>query len=73
MGASWDTEVAAVSLGVHRTTIYRRMRRLGIPVPTSAETTLANVDLSPTPTISRFAGISADLHGMDANRANATA
>jgi len=31
---AWDTEIAADRLGVHRTTIYRRMRRLGIPVPT---------------------------------------
>jgi DNA-binding NtrC family response regulator len=73
MGASWDTEVAAVSLGVHRTTIYRRMRRLGIPVPTSTGTTLADVEHSATETIGRFAAISADLHGADANRANATA
>jgi len=35
-GASWDTERAAATLGVHRTTIYRRMRRLGIPVPSSS-------------------------------------
>lgn len=27
---SWDTDSAAVSLGVHRATIYRRMERLGI-------------------------------------------
>ena len=37
MSASWDTEAAARSLGVHRTTIYRRMRRLGIPVPSTRE------------------------------------
>lgn len=30
---AWDTERAAAMLGVHRATIYRRMRRLGIPVP----------------------------------------
>ena len=30
---AWDTERAAEVLGVHRATIYRRMRRLGIPVP----------------------------------------
>lgn len=34
--AGWDTERAALRLGVHRTTIYRRMRRLGIPVPSLA-------------------------------------
>ncbi|HWH50903.1 MAG TPA: sigma-54 dependent transcriptional regulator [Gemmatimonadaceae bacterium] len=33
--ACGDTELAAERLGVHRATIYRRMRRLGIPVPTS--------------------------------------
>jgi DNA-binding NtrC family response regulator len=31
--ASWDTEVAASALGVHRATIYRRMRRFGIDMP----------------------------------------
>ena len=35
MAADWDTERVAASLGVHRTTVYRRMRRLGIPVPSS--------------------------------------
>jgi DNA-binding NtrC family response regulator len=30
---AWDTERAAAMLGVHRATIYRRMRRLGISVP----------------------------------------
>jgi DNA-binding NtrC family response regulator len=29
----WDTGVAAERLGVHRATIYRRMQRLGIPLP----------------------------------------
>jgi transcriptional regulator of acetoin/glycerol metabolism len=33
MNSQWDTEVAASRLGVHRTTVYRRMRRHGIPVP----------------------------------------
>jgi len=31
----WNTERAATSLGVHRTTIYRRMRRFGIRLPSS--------------------------------------
>lgn len=70
MGASWDTEVAALSLGVHRTTIYRRMRRLGIPVPTNAGV-LADVDHVVKPSISRFATISTDSQLLDANRANA--
>ena len=73
MGASWDTEVVAGSLGVHRTTIYRRMRRLGIPVPTSTGTALADVDAVSAQVIGRFATVSADLHALDANRANATA
>jgi len=37
ISASWDTEATAQTLGVHRTTIYRRMRRLGIPVPSTGE------------------------------------
>ncbi|MEP6493399.1 MAG: sigma 54-interacting transcriptional regulator [bacterium] len=31
-GASWDTERAASALGIHRATIYRRMKRHGIDV-----------------------------------------
>ena len=31
--AAWDTERAAARLGVHRTTVYRRMQRLGITLP----------------------------------------
>lgn len=31
--AEWNTEAAASSLGIHRATIYRRMRRHGIEVP----------------------------------------
>ena len=31
---AWDTERAAAALCVHRATVYRRMRKLGIPVPT---------------------------------------
>lgn len=30
---AWDTALVALRFGVHRTTIYRRMRRYGIPVP----------------------------------------
>jgi transcriptional regulator of acetoin/glycerol metabolism len=29
----WDTARLAFTLGVHRTTIYRRMQRLGITLP----------------------------------------
>lgn len=32
---AWDTERAASALGVHRATVYRRMRRLGIPLPST--------------------------------------
>lgn len=35
LSSEWDTTAAASALGVHRTTIYRRMRRHGIPVPSS--------------------------------------
>jgi DNA-binding NtrC family response regulator len=31
--SAWDTARAAASLGVHRTTVYRRMQRLGIAAP----------------------------------------
>jgi transcriptional regulator of acetoin/glycerol metabolism len=31
--ASWDTEVVASELGVHRATVYRRVKRLGIELP----------------------------------------
>jgi DNA-binding NtrC family response regulator len=47
--ADWDTGLAAERLGVHRTTIYRRMRRLGIPVPTVAQQmiTVGDTDAEP--------------------------
>lgn len=35
LDASWDTERVAASLGVHRATVYRRMRRFGIPLPSA--------------------------------------
>lgn len=73
--ASWDTEVAASTLGVHRTTIYRRMRRLGISVPTRGGfLTGPRNDGAATPPmrVSGFATISGDLHGTIANRANST-
>jgi DNA-binding NtrC family response regulator len=31
--AAWDTERAAEGMGVHRSTLYRRLKRLGIPLP----------------------------------------
>jgi transcriptional regulator of acetoin/glycerol metabolism len=31
--ASWDVERAAIRLGMHRATLYRRMKRLGIGAP----------------------------------------
>jgi DNA-binding NtrC family response regulator len=34
--SAWDTVRAAASLGVHRATVYRRMQRLGIVVPSLA-------------------------------------
>jgi transcriptional regulator of acetoin/glycerol metabolism len=30
---AWNTEVVAKELGVHRATLYRRMRRLGLATP----------------------------------------
>lgn len=35
---AWDTARAAAELGVHRATVYRRMRRRGIFVPSAAST-----------------------------------
>ena len=70
-GMSWDTERAAQTLGVHRTTVYRRMRRLGIPVPSSV--TIAARDSSivdERSCVSGLASISAGVHATAANRAN---
>jgi two-component system NtrC family response regulator len=32
-GAAWDTERVATHLGVHRSTLYRRLKRLGVALP----------------------------------------
>jgi DNA-binding NtrC family response regulator len=73
--ASWDTEVAASTLGVHRTTVYRRMRRLGISVPSRSGFLRSpmNGDV-PTPPmfVGRFAAVRGDVHGGLANHANRT-
>ncbi|HSQ31480.1 MAG TPA: sigma 54-interacting transcriptional regulator [Gemmatimonadaceae bacterium] len=45
---AWDTERAAAMLGVHRATIYRRMRRLGIPVPSLGATYSLGAGLPPS-------------------------
>jgi hypothetical protein len=72
-GAAWDTEIAASTLGVHRTTVYRRMRRLGIPVPSGSSYPRADfLESSHAPSfIGGFAGIRGDLHDGGANPANA--
>jgi DNA-binding NtrC family response regulator len=41
--AEWDTERAAQTLGVHRATIYRKMKRLGVEVPSGRERRAARV------------------------------
>jgi two-component system nitrogen regulation response regulator NtrX len=69
-GTAWDTTRAAAMLGVHRTTVYRRMRRLGIVVPGAFERTVASAHLA-APLPSRgFAPISGDVHASGENRAN---
>jgi two-component system NtrC family response regulator/two-component system response regulator AtoC len=70
--ANWDTEQAAESLGVHRTTIYRRMRRLGIPLPSNAPLE-SREGVAATSGVSTFAPIRDDLQLSSATRANATA
>lgn len=71
MGASWDTERAAQTIGVHRATIYRRMRRLGITVPSSAGAGACVFDAQVS-AVRAFARGGAELQGSDANRANVT-
>jgi DNA-binding NtrC family response regulator len=74
MSSEWDTEVAASMIGVHRTTIYRRMRRHGIPVPSSSGNGLIEVPItSLVPPSGRFAPGCGDLRQREATRANATA
>jgi DNA-binding NtrC family response regulator len=46
---AWDTGRAASALGVHRATVYRRMRRLGIPVPSTRAPLVLEV-IPPRPT-----------------------
>jgi two-component system nitrogen regulation response regulator NtrX len=71
MGSSWDTERAAQTLGVHRTTVYRRMRRLRIVVP-SATGASGSACGAQDPSVSVCARIGAAAHALDANRANVT-
>lgn len=74
MSASWDTERAAKSLGVHRTTIYRRMRRLGIAVPSSSIARVgATARGDERSCVSAFARIGAASHAHHANGANVIA
>jgi DNA-binding NtrC family response regulator len=72
-GAAWDTGIAASTLGVHRATVYRRMRRLGIPVPSGSNNPRADFrESSLAPSFIRgFAGIRGDLHDGGANTAKA--
>jgi two-component system response regulator HydG len=48
--ASWNTEVVAERLGVHRATVYRRMRRYGVAAPASGG---AEPAMSTTPNAAR--------------------
>jgi two-component system nitrogen regulation response regulator NtrX len=73
MSVSWDTERAASTLGVHRATIYRRMQRLGIPVPTTSMICSDGDQVQSIPSVIRsFAPIRDDSHSASANRANAS-
>jgi DNA-binding NtrC family response regulator len=72
--SDWDTELAASKLGVHRATIYRRMRRHGITVPSSSGDALIEMPItSLVPPIGRFAPVCGDLRPHEATRAHATA
>lgn len=42
--SGWDTARVATALGVNRATVYRRMRRFGIPVPTRDAAATSGVD-----------------------------
>lgn len=37
VSTDWNTQLAAKALGVHRATVYRRMRRLGIEAPSGSD------------------------------------
>jgi DNA-binding NtrC family response regulator len=70
--ASWDTARAAATLGIHRTTIYRRMRRLNIVVPARAEQAPSGIaQPANARNIGGLAPSSSGVHKTDANRANA--
>jgi DNA-binding NtrC family response regulator len=74
MSSDWDTELAATTLGVHRTTVYRRMRRLGIPVPSTSafggSESRAVVEGNGD-SYSPFSTLKPDLGTADRHRANA--
>jgi DNA-binding NtrC family response regulator len=68
--AAWNTERVAEHFGVHRATIYRRMRRLGIPVPTSAGLAPVSDAGTNSEAVRGFAVIRGRSRGADANQAN---
>jgi len=70
--AAWDTARAAATLGVHRATVYRRMRRLGVEIPGAADRPLTEVTSPTAPAMNRFASIRGDAREHSANHANFT-
>ncbi len=66
----WNTEHTAATLGVHRTTIYRWMRRLRIQVPSTGLVALAAESATVAPSVGTFALISSDVRSRGANVAN---
>jgi DNA-binding NtrC family response regulator len=51
--AAWDTTVVATAFGVHRSTLYRRLKRLNIALPPSMRPPPRNTAVEPTALLAR--------------------